>query len=73
MEETELENQNTFFKYEDKIWYDREFDFQISFRLDRPLLSHHCEVQGDIWPIKYLKNIEDLKRVYEAIKDEKFE
>ena len=72
MEEKELEKQNTFFKYEENVWYDRQFEFQIRFRMAIAVLSHHCEVEGDTWFIKYLKNLEDLKIVYEAITNQKF-
>ena len=71
--ESDLKNQNTFSKYTENIWYDRQFEFEIRFNLGMAVLSHHCEVEGDTWFIKYLKNLEDLKKVYEAITDEEFE
>ena len=70
MKEEELKNQNTFSKYRENIWYDRQFDFQIRFELGMAVLAHHCEVDGKTWFIKYLKSLEDLKKVYEAITDE---
>jgi sensor histidine kinase YesM len=72
MKEEELKNQNTFFKYGENVWYDHQFDFQITFTKGMAVLSHHCEVKGDTWFIKYLKNLEDLKKVYEAINDTEF-
>jgi len=72
MEEKELEKQNTFFKYEENVWYDRQFEFQIRFKLGTVAILHHCEVEGDTWFIKYLKSLEDLKTVYEAITNQKF-
>lgn len=72
MTETDLKKQKTFRKTEKNVWFDEEFDFQISFNMGLCALSHHCEVQGETWFIKYIKNLKDLKKVYEAITDKKF-
>lgn len=72
LKEEDLKNQNTFHKYKDDLWYDNQFEFQIRFNKDMPVLSHHCEMEGDTWFIKYPKSLEDLKKVYEAITDNEF-
>ena len=73
MKEEEMENQETFFKYDGICWHDKDFDFQIYFYFGNVAsLSHYCEDEDDTWFIKNLKNIEDLKRVYEAITDKEF-
>lgn len=72
MKEEELNNQQTFHKSEENLWYDTQFEFQIRFNMGMAVLSHFDECDGDIWFIKYLKSLEDLKRVYEAINDTEF-
>lgn len=74
MKETDLKKQKTFREYpDDGCWYDLEFNFQIRFNMGQCVLSHYCEVEGGTWFIKNIKGLEDLKRVYEAITDQKFE
>ena len=68
----DLKNQNTFYEYDGDVWYDAHFEFQIRFNMGVPTLSHHCEVEGNTWFIKYPKSLEDVKRVYEAITDLEF-
>ena len=70
--EEDLNKQTTFRKYKDGFWYDAHFEFVIRFNFGVPSLSHHCEVEGHTWFIKYPKSLDDLKKVYEAITDLEF-
>lgn len=75
MKESELKNQKTFFKYKNGNWYDCMWEFEVSFNSykENGKLCSHCEVDGRTWFLKYLKDVNDLKTVYEALTDKKFE
>ena len=72
MKENQLDNQDTFFKHTDGYWYDGLWDFKISFDRGICALLSHNEVDGSTWFLKYIKDLDDLKRVFEAITDKKF-
>jgi hypothetical protein len=70
----DLKNQKTFHLWDENIWLDNGMNLMISFsNVYGPTLYTHNEVDGRTGRIKVLKDLEDLKRVYEAITDEKFE
>ena len=73
MEEKELENQKTFRKYTEGKWYDGYWDYELFFRDYQCIFSLHNEVDGSTRFVKYIKDLADLKRLYEAITNEFFE
>ena len=67
--EEELKSLQAFGKEEDGSYCDR-WAFSIKNLGQGWVFCHFNEVNGDLYPIKKLKDMADLKRVYEAISDE---
>jgi len=72
MKELELLNQSTFRKYEDNIWFDGLFEFKLIFQTNYCSMFLHNETNGSTWYLKNIKDIKDLKKVYESITNKKF-
>jgi len=74
----DLTKQKTFTPYRNDDgtvteWYSEHFEYQIKLYDNNIfILSHHCEIDGSTWSINKLKSLDDLKNVYEAITDGKF-
>jgi len=75
IKEKEMQNQNTFFKYDNNFWYDKNYDFEIEFIGSKNgicNLSYFDEVNGEREFIKTLKNMSELKNLYELLSNEEF-
>jgi len=73
LKKIELNNQNTFFKYDENTWYDGYFEYEVKFYQKLCILSSFYEVYGDTEYIKTLNDINDLKDTYELLTNKIFE
>lgn len=71
----DLENQKTFYKSSENVWFDGKFDFKLikNEKYDEFILYSHNEMDGSTWYLKRIENINQLKNIYEALTSRIFE
>jgi len=73
--ESDMYKQATFHRYTDnkteiKAWYDGHFEYAVIFDKRNCTFHAHSEVDGSTWFLKNIKDLADLKNVYEALTDQ---
>jgi hypothetical protein len=65
----DLENQKTFYKSSENVWFDGKFDFKLvkNEKYNEFILYSHNESDGSTWYLKRIENINQLKNIYEAL------